>query len=238
MSRNEGYIKIHRKMKDWEWYQDPNTFRVFIHLLLSATYKERDFRGHTIKPGQVVCGRKQLAEELGMSESTIRTSINHLKMTNEIAIKTTNKFSIITIENWGKYQCGIYESDQQNNQQADQRLTSKTAKSDHIQEYKNIKEYKNIYSAECVEIINYLNGRCGTSYKPFTKDTVELIGNLLDDGFTVDDFKQVIDKKSRQWLNDNRMCKFLRPKTLFSGKFEGYLNEHAPASLSERWDTA
>ena len=138
---SNGFIKIHRKMVDWEWYKDPNTFRVFVHLLLSASYKEAEFRGHKIKPGQVVCGRKQLAEELGLSESAIRTSLNHLKSTNEIAIKSTNKFSIITIKKWRKYQSVDVDNSQQNNQQRDQRLTSKTGKIDHIQEYK---ESKNI----------------------------------------------------------------------------------------------
>lgn len=139
---NNGFIKMHRKMVDWDWYKDPNTFRVFVHLLLSASYKETEFRGHKIKPGQVVCGRKQLAEELGVGEQTIRTALNHLISTNEITIKPTNKFSIITIKKWGKYQGVESETNQQTNQQSNQRLTNKTAKSNHIQEYK---EDKNIY---------------------------------------------------------------------------------------------
>ena len=129
-----GFIKLHRKMKKWGWYKDPNTFRVFVHLLLSASYKEVDYRGHHIMPGQVVCGRKQLAEELGLGEQTIRTALNHLKSTNEVAIKSTNKFSIVTIVNWAKYQCLVQDANQQNDQQDGQQLTSKTAKSNHIQE--------------------------------------------------------------------------------------------------------
>lgn len=151
---SNGFIKMHRKMVDWEWYKDPNTFRVFIHLLLSASYKDTEFRGYQIKPGQVVCGRKQLAEELGLSESAIRTSLNHLKSTNEIAIKSTNKFSIITIKKWRKYQSVDVDNSQQNSQQHDQRLTSKTAKSDHIQEYK---ENKNIYRGRAPKKKNSLD---------------------------------------------------------------------------------
>lgn len=139
---NNGFIKLHRKMVDWDWYKDPNTFRVFVHLLLSALYKETEFRGHKIKPGQVVCGRKQLAEELGVGEQTIRTALNHLILTNEITIKPTNKFSIITIKKWRKYQGVDTEGNQQTNQQSNHQLTNKTQKSNHIQEYK---ESKNIY---------------------------------------------------------------------------------------------
>jgi len=100
-----GYIKLHRKMMEWGWYKDPNTLRVFLHLLLKANYAEAEFMGHKIKPGQVVIGRKALAEELEMTEQQIRTSLVHLKSTNEITIKSTNKFSVVTIVNWALYQC-------------------------------------------------------------------------------------------------------------------------------------
>ena len=89
-----------------------------------------------------------------------------------------------------------------------------------------------------MEIINYLNEICGTKYKPNTKKNIELIRARLNEGFTVDDFKTVIYKKAKQWISDPKMCKFLRPETLFSNKFEGYLNEKTPLSAVERWDMA
>jgi DNA-binding transcriptional regulator LsrR (DeoR family) len=91
---------------------------------MMASYDEHEFRGITLKPGQVICGRKQLAEDLGISERAVRTALNHLKSTSELSVKTTNKFSLITIENWRKYQCGNDESDQQNDQQAVTQATS------------------------------------------------------------------------------------------------------------------
>ena len=101
---NSGYIKLFRKMVEWEWYGDPNTKAVFLHLLLTANYKRTKYRGVTLKPGQTVIGRKALAEELGMSERNVRTALNHLKATNEIATKATNKFTVVTIVNWESYQ--------------------------------------------------------------------------------------------------------------------------------------
>ena len=103
MSSN-GYVKLFRKMVDWEWYGDPNTKAVFLHLLLTANYKRTRYRGVTLKPGQTVIGRKSLAETLGMSERNVRTALNRLKTTNEIATKATNKFTIVTIVNWELYQ--------------------------------------------------------------------------------------------------------------------------------------
>ena len=103
MSSN-GYVKLFRKMVDWEWYGDPNTKAVFLHLLLTANYKRTRYRGVTLKPGQTVIGRRALAKTLGMSEQNVRTSLNHLKSTHEITIKATNKFSVVTIVNWESYQ--------------------------------------------------------------------------------------------------------------------------------------
>ena len=77
---------------------------------------------------------------------------------------------------------------------------------------------------EIKEIIQYLNDRCGTRYRYQTKGTQEHINARLKEGYTVDDFKMVIDKKFEEWHGTD-MEKFLRPETLFAGKFESYLNQ-------------
>ena len=103
---SNGYIKLHRKMLNWGWYKDQNTMVVFLHLLLIANFAESEYMGVKIHPGQAVIGRRSLAKALGMSEQNVRTALNHLKSTHEITIKSTNKFSIVTIEKWGLYQVG------------------------------------------------------------------------------------------------------------------------------------
>lgn len=75
------------------------------------------------------------------------------------------------------------------------------------------------------DIVSYLNGKAGKSYKHKTAKTRSLIKARFTDGFTVEDFKQVIDIKTAQWLTDSNMNQYLRPETLFGTKFEGYLNE-------------
>lgn len=87
------------------------------------------------------------------------------------------------------------------------------------------------------EIVSYLNEMCGTSYKASSKKTKDCIQARLNDGFTVEDFKTVIYKKAKQWQKDAKMCKFLRPETLFGTKFEGYLNEMEPVVEDDvsRW---
>ena len=85
---------------------------------------------------------------------------------------------------------------------------------------KNKEKENNIYS----EIIKYLNEKANTNYRPSTKNTQSFISARLKEGFTVEDFKKVIDVKAENWIGTD-FEKYLRPATLFGTKFENYLNE-------------
>ena len=80
---------------------------------------------------------------------------------------------------------------------------------------------KHIYK----DIIDYLNEKTDSNYKSTTKKNKSLIDARVNEGFTIEDFKKVIDIKTKEWINDANMSKFLRPETLFSNKFESYLNQ-------------
>lgn len=83
-------------------------------------------------------------------------------------------------------------------------------------------------SKDCIpyeDVVSYLNKKVGKSFKHKTAKTRSLIKARFKDGFTIDDFKKVIDIKAAQWLTDSNMSQYLRPETLFGNKFEGYLNE-------------
>lgn len=73
-------------------------------------------------------------------------------------------------------------------------------------------------------IISHLNEKAGTKYKASTAKTKSVINGRLAEGFKLEDFISVIDKKCEEWLGDEKMEKYLRPETLFGTKFEGYLN--------------
>jgi uncharacterized phage protein (TIGR02220 family) len=81
------------------------------------------------------------------------------------------------------------------------------------------------------EIIGHLNSSAGTGYRPTGKATQRQIRARMNDGFTVDNFMTVIDKKSDEWKG-TEFEKFLRPETLFGTKFEGYLNQPSKAKKS------
>ena len=88
----------------------------------------------------------------------------------------------------------------------------------------NNKKNNNYY---ITQIVDYLNKCAGTSFSSDTGDTASLITARLGEGYTLSDFRRVIDKKCAEWLGDNRMRAFLRPSTLFGSKFENYLNSAA-----------
>ena len=78
-------------------------------------------------------------------------------------------------------------------------------------------------------VIEYLNSKCNTKYRTTTKKTKDLINARINEGFTLEDFKKVIDIKANEWLNTD-MAKYLRPETLFGTKFESYLNQKTKES--------
>lgn len=108
----------------WEWYHISEMVHIFIHLLFSANHKDSKWEGIDVKRGQMITGRKSLSRDLNFSEQTVRTCIKRLKSTNEITIKSTNKYSIITICKYDDYQIKESDTNQQNNQQFNQQLTS------------------------------------------------------------------------------------------------------------------
>lgn len=111
-----GWIALHRSILDWEWSNDPLTGWLFVHLLIKANYVDKEWRNVLIKRGQLVTGRLKISQQTGLTERQVRTSLKRLKSTSDIAIKTTNQYSIITICNYDKYQGILKESDQQNDQ--------------------------------------------------------------------------------------------------------------------------
>ena len=211
----DAFIKLHRKMLEWEWYDDVNTCRVFLHCLLRANWKPCRWHGIEIHAGQFITSLASLSEETCLTVNQVRTALDHLISTGEITSKSQSKCRIITVNNWHEYQGDHRQSTSKPQAGHKQTTTDK--------EYKEEKEEKN---NNVSEIIDYLNSKLGTKYKANTKSTVSNITARLNEGHTVEDFKTVIDKKVKAWKDDPRMAQYLRPETLFRpGHFESYLNE-------------
>jgi hypothetical protein len=114
---DNGFIKLHRKLIEWEWFADSKTFHVFMYLLLDANHTEKKWRGITVERGQTLTGRIKISEATGVSQQSVRTALSNLCSTDEITIQSTNRFSIITICNYDKYQSLVNSTNQPDNQQ-------------------------------------------------------------------------------------------------------------------------
>lgn len=86
-------------------------------------------------------------------------------------------------------------------------------------------------------IISYLNEKAGTSFRHSSKATQKHIKARLAEGFKIEDFQIVIDKKCAEWLEDPKMEKYIRPETLFGTKFEGYLNAKTTGRMNTNGQT-
>ena len=163
----QGYIKIHRKILNWGWYDDSNVMRVFVHLLLTANYEEKDWRGVTLHKGELITSLDRLAKSLKISVRQIRLVLHKLSSTGEITIKTTNKYTHITICKYAEFQT----PDADEVKQMAFKWQSKDKQRATTQERKEVKKDKNIK----------------TPVAPFTKPSVEEVraycferGNLVD----------------------------------------------------------
>ncbi|MFK7832092.1 MAG: hypothetical protein AB8B52_02335 [Winogradskyella sp.] len=112
-----GHIILHRDIMEWEWYQSSTVFRVYVHLLIKANYKDKRWQGQLIKRGQLISSIGNLASELMLSYQTIRTALSKLNESHDIVLKPTNKFTLITLVNYENYQSAKSYSNKQNNTQ-------------------------------------------------------------------------------------------------------------------------
>lgn len=112
-----GFIKIDKKILEWEWYKDEHTKNFFFHCLLKANSKDERFKGIVIERGQFIASLPVLSDELFLTVNELRTAIKHLKTTGEITVKTYPKFSVFTVVNYDLYQCESQVESQANHMQ-------------------------------------------------------------------------------------------------------------------------
>ncbi|MCP5005773.1 MAG: hypothetical protein GY941_17825 [Planctomycetes bacterium] len=220
---SSGWVKLHRKILDNDIFKNDKLFRVFMYLLLKASHSERDqLIGDSIvslKAGQWATGRKAISRDTGLTEQNVRTAISKLEKLGILTIKVTVKYSIFSISNWDCYQ--------QDNQQV---TNNQPASNQQVTTINNVKNEKNVK-----EVIAHLNLVVNAKYKHTTKSHYQNISARLDDGYSVDDLKLVINSKANEWLNDKTMAQYLRPSTLFqASKFQGYLTSAKPVLITNK----
>lgn len=113
-----SWIKIFRELLQWEWFEKAEMVQLFIYLLLKASCEDKQWQGITIKRGQLVTSNGSMRRDLKLSEQQIRTCIKRLISTGEITYQSTNRYVIITICNYDKYQENKSTANEPINEQA------------------------------------------------------------------------------------------------------------------------
>lgn len=137
---DKGWIKLHRQFLEWEWYDEPNCLRVFIHCLLKANHKDKRYRGDVIKRGTFVTSLEILSFELNLTVQQIRTVFDKLESTGEINRQSNRRGTILSICNYNSYQ----NEESKNNKQDNNKITGKQQTSNRkLTGTKNEKNEKN-----------------------------------------------------------------------------------------------
>lgn len=254
------YVKISRKILDWEWYTDVNTKVVFFHILLKANWKNGRFQGMEIPRGSFVTSYQSLAEETGLTVMNVRTAIKHLKLTQEITVSQHSKFSVITVKNYDAYQTANKVASNQltGNQQATNRqlTTIEEGKKERKEEYN--KSPKGDYESGTPEnsiyatIRELYNSVCG-SYPRLVKMSEarkKAINARIRAGYTREDFRILFEKaeaseflkgaNKRNWratfdwlISDTNMAKVLDGN--YDARKEAVKDEPEPTNSVRLW---
>lgn len=99
-----GFISLWRSILDWEWYDDINTTRLYIHLLLTANYEDKEWHGIIVKRGSRVSSLEVLSNETNLTIQQVRTALKHLETTGELTRSKYAKFTVFTLNNYNKFQ--------------------------------------------------------------------------------------------------------------------------------------
>lgn len=157
-----GWIKIHRKILEWEWYDDANTFRLFVHLLLKANHKDKNYKGQLVKVGSLLTGRELLSQQTGLSVRQVRTCLERLKSTNEVTIKSSKQGTIIEVVKYKNYQVTTNET-----------TTVRPTNDQQTTTNKNVKNEKEVMLDEWIEYRKQIK-------KPIRQSTIGLLKKEMD----------------------------------------------------------
>jgi len=137
-----GWIKLHRSLIDWEWYDDKNATRLLIHLLISVNHEPKRWKGVTIPAGSMALSWESLSENCKLSVKQCRVAMSKLEESGEVARTRTNKYQVVSLVKWEKLQSNeVTEGRQKDRQRADKGQTKGRQRAT-TKEVKNSKKYK------------------------------------------------------------------------------------------------
>ena len=194
---NNGWVKIHRKFLDWEWYDDINVKVLFLHLLLVVNHKDRKWRGIDIRRGQKLTSYSHLAEETCLSVQQVRTSLDKLESTGEITKLSGPLYTVITIKNYNKYQ--EVTSQPTNEQQTSNKPVTTNKNDKNEKNDKNIKKGIDVGSIKILleeKTIKEFSTQFNLSFGDTTNELNKMVDWLKSKGKVYKDYKAF----ARNWF--------------------------------------
>lgn len=171
-----GFVKVSRKMLEWGWYDDPYTFKLWLHLLLIVNWKEGNYHGQKVKAGQKITSLRKLANGCGLTIRQTRTSLEHLISTHEIEVERHTFGTLITVIKWAQYQLLVDDSDTRATHGAThERHTSDTRPTHQYRRKEERKKERNKNIAA--------SNSSSLSSKPVDKETEEEKRRILNERF-------------------------------------------------------
>jgi len=137
-----SWIKLHRSLLTWEWYDDHNATRLLMHLLLSVNYEDKKWKGQVIKAGSMVLSWETLASNINLSTQQLRTAMSKLESSGEVTRKATNKYQLVTLVKWDELQSKDAKDNKQTNRQSTNKQQSNNKQVTTTKESKEDKELK------------------------------------------------------------------------------------------------
>lgn len=197
MNNENGFIVLHRKMLEWEWYSDPKTVTVWLYLLLKANWKPNRWRGIDIGRGQTLETLSGIAKATGLSVRSVRTALEHLKSTNEVTTKSTGYGTLISITQYSKYQDLPDDIDKPIDKRIDKSPTNDRQTTDNTRTNITKKQSNNIV---CEEYISNTESNQKHSFSPPTLADIE---SFVSENDLVVDPKYFFDYyESAGWKSD------------------------------------
>lgn len=230
-----GWIKLHRQILDWEWYSDINCSRLFIHLLLTANAKDKTWKGIEVKRGQLITSLQNLSVETGLTLQQLRTAIKKLKSTQEITIKSTSKYTAVTVVNYEDYQdCGN-DSNKVNNTESNNQATNEQQTSN--KQIITTKESKKVIIQESKkEVVGGILKELTAEYEHYmnrfaSAAVSELFQSYLSDGMEAGVIRRAIYKAND---DDKRELRYIQG-ILNGCMTKGILTESAFLEDCRKW---
>lgn len=240
----EGFILLHKSLLNWEWYDEPNVMRLYIHSMLKANYSDANWRGKSLKRGQFISTPKKLGTELNLTVKQIRTALAKLESTGEMASEGTSQHTVFTVKNYDRYQLqgkqrGMPEGEQEasegqaKGEQEDKQKANERANEGDAQTVENTEENQEMHPQEGEQEAN--EGQAKKKRKPRKRATANKVNKdikllpISDDLVLSDHWRSLAEN---YWQGKGAM--HLCAETEFF-KFKN--NHRAKGTMSAHWQS-